>query len=149
MPVFPSAEWLDEYVEAINGSADFAEAAKTFEAELSYVFEADPDEGHYEDVWASAGVKDGYCHWWRYGVTPEEGAKAEFVLRAPYSMWKEIILGNVDPMEAMLDGDLAVTGHLPTLLRYVRAANELVNLAAAVSSNFHTDAPAAAVPAGH
>ncbi|MGA8113513.1 MAG: SCP2 sterol-binding domain-containing protein [Actinocatenispora sp.] len=136
MPVFPSSEWLDAYVDAINTSADFAEAAKTFRADLSYVFEADPDYGHETDVWARAGVKDGVCEWWHYDVPPEEGAKAEFILRAPYSMWREIILGEVDPMEAMLDGDLAVTGHLPTLLRYVRAANELVTLAAAVSTNF-------------
>ncbi|HEY0701077.1 MAG TPA: SCP2 sterol-binding domain-containing protein [Micromonospora sp.] len=146
MPVFPSSEWLDAYVAGINSSAEFAEAARTFEAELSYVFEAEPECGHLRDVWCSAGVGGGKCHWWRYDVSAEEGAKAEFVLRAPYSMWKEIIQGNVDPMEAMLDGDLAVTGHLPTLLRYVRAANELVNLAASVSSDFVDDETA--VPAG-
>ncbi len=136
MPVFPSSEWLDAYVAAINDSTEFAEAASTFRADLSYVFEADPDHGHLADVWARAGVVDGVCEWWHYDVGPVEGAKAEFVLRAPYSMWREIILGEVDPMEAMLDGDLAVTGHLPTLLRYVRATNELVTLAASVSTNF-------------
>lgn len=136
MPVFPSSEWLDAYVAAINDSAEFADAARTFRADLSYVFEADPDWGHDADVWARAGVHDGVCEWWRYDVGPTDGGQAEFVLRAPYSMWREIIQGEVDPMEAMLDGDLAVTGHLPTLLRYVRAANELVALAASVSTNF-------------
>jgi hypothetical protein len=148
VPVFPSSEWLDAYVAGINSSAEFAEAARTFTAELSYVFEAEPERGHPRDVWASAGVSGGVCHWWRYDVDPDEGAKAEFVLRAPYSLWKRIILGEVDPMEAMLDGDLAVTGHLPTLLRYVRAANELVTLAASVSSEFVDDqAGGGAVPA--
>jgi hypothetical protein len=136
MPVFPSSDWLDAYVAVINASPAFAEAAKDFEADLSYVFEADPDHGHDTDVWASAGVSGGVCRWWRYDVGPEAGSRVEFVLRAPYSLWKAIILGQVDPMEAMLDGDLAVTGHLPTLLRYVRAANELVNLAGSVSTDF-------------
>lgn len=143
MPVFPSSEWLDEYVARINASAEFEEAARTFEADISYVFEAQPELGHERDVWARAGVGGGKCLWWRYDVTPEEGSESQFVLRAPYSLWKQIILGQVDPMEAMLDGDLAVTGHLPTLLRYVRAANELVTIAATVSSSFVDDAVAA------
>lgn len=147
MPVFPSSDWLDAYVELINTSSTFAEAAKTFEADLSYVFEADPDHGHHDDVWASAGVSGGVCRWWRYDVGPEAGSRAEFVLRAPYSLWKAVILGQVDPMEAMLDGDLAVTGHLPTLLRYVRAANELVNLAGSVSTNFANTRSGAAAEA--
>jgi SCP-2 sterol transfer family len=141
MPRFPSADWLDAYVDRINSSAEFRTAARDFEATISYVFEAEPGALD-RDVWARAVVGGGCCSWWRYDVTPEAGVESQFVLRAPYSLWKDVIGGGLDPMEAMLDGDLAVTGHLPTLLRYVRAANELVTLAAAVSTEF-ADQPAA------
>ncbi|NUR04145.1 MAG: hypothetical protein HOY79_48860 [Streptomyces sp.] len=136
MPVFPSEEWLSEYVDRINTSEEFAEAARDFEADLSYVFEAEPGSGLDRDVWARAEVGGGKCLWAKYDVSAEEGRTSQFVIQAPYSRWKEVIEGKLDPMEAMLDGDLAVTGHLPTLLRYVRAADELVNLAARVSSSF-------------
>jgi putative sterol carrier protein len=143
MAVFPSSEWLDDYVARMNSSAEFEDAARTFEADISYVFEAEPDLGHASDVWARAGVGGGKCLWWNYDVSPEEGRSSQFVLQGPYSLWKQIIQGQVDPMEAMLDGDLVVTGHLPTLLKYVRAANALVDLAASGTTAFIDETAAA------
>ncbi|MFE6156943.1 SCP2 sterol-binding domain-containing protein [Streptomyces sp. NPDC057889] len=143
MAVFPSSEWLDDYVARMNSSAEFEDAARTFEADISYVFEAEPDLGHARDVWARAGVGGGKCLWWNYDVSPEEGRSSQFVLQGPYSLWKQIIQGQVDPMEAMLDGDLVVTGHLPTLLKYVRAANALVDLAASGTTAFLDETAAA------
>jgi hypothetical protein len=136
MAVFPSAGWLAEYVQRINSSPQFADAARTFDADITYVFEAEPECGHERDVWARAVVGGGKVLWWNYDVDPEDGATSEFVLQGPYSLWKRIIIGELDPMEAMLDGDLAVTGHLPTLLRYVRAANILVTLATTETTTF-------------
>jgi hypothetical protein len=139
MPVFPSAAWLDEYVRCMNDSEEFADAARTFEADIVYVFEAEPELGVPADIWCRADFGGGACRWAKYDIGPDNGAGAQFTLRAPYSIWKEVIQGHIDPMEGMLDGDLVVTGHLPTLLRYVRAANELVTLSAAVSSSFVDD----------
>src|SRR5438045_3775431 len=45
MPTFPSKEWPDEYVNRINGSAEYREAAATWEGDIAYVFEAEPDKG--------------------------------------------------------------------------------------------------------
>jgi len=136
MAVFPSAEWLTEYVDQINGSAKFADAAQTFEADISYVFEAEPDKGVPRDVWCRAAFSGGSCQWAEYDVDPGPAREAMFVIRAEYSRWRDVIEGRIDPIEGMLDGDLIVTGHLPTLLRHVRAADELVRLAAQVSSEF-------------
>ncbi|TDB86230.1 hypothetical protein E1264_18605 [Actinomadura sp. KC216] len=139
MPVFPSAEWLDEYVRCMNTSEEFADAARTFEADITYVFEADQEKGLPKDIWCRADFAGGMCRWAKFDISPEEGAGSQFTIRAPYTVWKDVIQGRIDPMEGMLDGDLLVTGHLPTLLRYVRAANELVTLSAAVSSSFIDD----------
>jgi hypothetical protein len=145
--VFPSAQWLADYVTQINASAGFADAAKTFEADIAYVFEAEPDLGVPEDIWCRAEFGGGRCRTADYDIDPAEGRRAAFVIRAPYSRWKDVIQGRIDPMEGMLDGDLMVTGHLPTLLRYVRAADELVTLAAKVSSSF-VDGAGPAEPPG-
>ncbi|WBC07464.1 SCP2 sterol-binding domain-containing protein [Micromonospora sp. WMMA1947] len=136
MPVFPSAEWLDGYVERINSSEEFEDAARTFEADIAFVFEAESENGVAADIWCLATFGDGKCQQADYDVEQERAAGATFVIRAPYSRWKDVIQGRIDPIEGMLDGDLVVTGHLPTLLRYVRATDELVNLAAKVSSSF-------------
>jgi len=50
MAEFPSPEWLDEYVRLINDSADYREAAATWEGDITYVFEAEPDKGVPEEA---------------------------------------------------------------------------------------------------
>lgn len=136
MPVFPSEEWLSEYVERINSSKEYEEAAATWEGDLSYVFEREPDKGVPEDVWVWVDLWHGKCREARFGVPPEEGEKARFIIRAPYSRWKEVIRRELDPIKGMMQGKLKLKGDLPTIVRYVKAANELVNVASTVDTTF-------------
>ncbi|MGZ4144490.1 MAG: SCP2 sterol-binding domain-containing protein [Actinomycetota bacterium] len=136
MPVFPSEEWLTEYVERINGSKEYAEAAATWEGDLSYVFEREPDMGVPDDVWVWIDLWHGKCRGAKYGVPEEEGDKARFIIRAPYSRWKEVIRKELDPIKGMMQGKLKLQGDMPTIVRYVKAANELVNIAGSVQTQF-------------
>ena len=136
MAEFPSSEWLDVYVQRINESSDYKEAAATWEGDISYVFEAEPDKGIPQEIWAWLDLWHGECRDAKYGVGQTEGDRAKFVIRAPYSRWKEIIKKELDPIKAMMQGKLKLKGDLPTIVRYVKAANELVNLAASVPTEF-------------
>jgi putative sterol carrier protein len=136
VPDFPSKEWLDAYVERINQSAEYREAAATWEGDISYVFEAEPDKGVPEEVWVWLDLWQGECRDARYDLGPDEGAKARFIIRAPYTRWKEVIRKELDPVKGMIQGKLKLQGDLPTIVRYVKAANELVNLAAGVPTEF-------------
>jgi putative sterol carrier protein len=135
VPEFPSPEWLDEYVEKINASASYKEAAATWEGDVAYVIEAEPDKGIPDEVVAWLDLWHGDCREAKI-VTTEEGEKARFVIRAPYSRWKEVILKELDPVKGMMQGKLKLKGDLPTIVRYVKAANELVNLAQTVDTQF-------------
>lgn len=136
MPEFPSKEWLDEYVERINNSPEYREAASTWEGDVSYVFEAEPEHGVTEEIWAWLDLWHGECREARYGVSADEGGQANFIIRAPYSRWKEVIKRELDPVKGMMQGKLKLKGDLPTIVRYVKAANELVNLAGSVPTQF-------------
>ena len=136
MPVFPSREWMDVYVQRINESPDYREAAATWEGDVAYVFEPEPDKGVSEEIWSWLDLWHGECRQARYGISAEEGQKAKFVIRAPYSRWKEVINKELDPVKGMMQGKLKLKGDLPTIVRYVKAANELVNLAASVPTEF-------------
>jgi putative sterol carrier protein len=136
VPEFPSKEWLDVYVDRINGSSEYREAAATWEGDIAYVFEAEPDKGVPEEIWAWLDLWRGECRGARYAVSPEEGEKAKFIIRAPYTRWKEVINKELDPVQGMMQGKLKLKGDLPTIVRYVKAANELVNLAASVPTEF-------------
>lgn len=140
MAKFPSTEWLDSYVELINASADYQEAASTWEGDLAYVFGAEPDKGVPEDVWVWVDLWHGQCRDHRYGVTPEEGGKAKFIIRAPYTRWKEVMRGELDPIKGMMTGKLKLKGNLPMLVRYTRAAKALVLIAGTVPTEFSDEA---------
>ena len=72
MPVFPSQEWLTEYVDLINGSKEYEEAASSWEGDLSYVFEREPDKKVPDDVWVWIDLWHGKCRDAKFGVAQED-----------------------------------------------------------------------------
>jgi len=136
---FPSDPWFHELVNRINGSEEYRDAAADWEGDLAFVIEAEPDRGVPEDVWGYLDLWHGAC---RGGglVDPAGGAAARYVIRAPYSRWKEVLRGDLDPVKGMMQGKLRVQGDLPTIVRYVRAANELVHLTGTVDTEFPDEA---------
>ncbi len=135
MAVFPSDEWLRIYRERIEASPEYREAALTWEGDISFVFEAEPNKGVPEDLWAWLDLWHGGCREARM-VGSEEGGRAPYVIRAPYTRWKDVLLGDLDPVKGMMQGKLKLQGDLPTIIRYVRAANELVHLTTTVPTEF-------------
>ncbi len=69
-------------------------------------------------------------------VDEEKGAASTYVISAPYSRWREVLEGDLDPIRGMMQGKLRVQGDLPTIIRYVSAANELVHLTGTVDTQF-------------
>jgi putative sterol carrier protein len=137
---FPTDPWFQELVERINGSPEYRDAASTWEGDIAFVIEAEPDRGVAEDVWGHLDLWHGEC---RGGgvVDPDRGAGSRYVIRAPYSRWKEVLRGDLDPVKGMMQGKLRVQGDLPTIVRYVRAANELVHLTGTVPTEFPDEVP--------
>jgi putative sterol carrier protein len=135
MPEFPTDPWFQEFVVRINASEAYRQAAADWEGDIAFLVEAEPDKRVPQDVWGYLDLWHGAC---RSGgvVTQEEGERAAYVIRAPYSRWKEVLLGDLDPTRAMMQGKLRVRGDLPTILRYVNAANELVVLTGEVDTIF-------------
>ena len=138
MALFPSEEWMAIYRERINASEDYRDAAATWEGDIAFVFEAEPDRGVPEDLWAVLDLWHGECRDSRM-VSAEEGARCAYVIRAPYSRWKEVLRGDLDPVKGMMQGKLKVQGDLATIVRYVRAANELVHLTMQVPTRFRDE----------
>ena len=135
MSEFPSEEWLDEFVKRINDSAGYREAAADWEGDVCFVFEAEPDKGVPENLYGWLDLWHGECREGKL-VSQEEGEKAKFVIRAPYSRWKEVVKRELDPIKGMMQGKLRLTGDLPYIVRNVKASNELVSLATTVPTEF-------------
>jgi putative sterol carrier protein len=135
VPNFPTDEWFRAFVAEVNASPEYRLAAADWEGDIAFLILAEPDKHLPEDVWGWLDLWHGEC---RAGgiVTPERGAEARYLITAPYSRWKDVLLGELDPIKGMMQGKLKVKGDLPTIIRYVRAANELVRLTGEVDTVF-------------
>jgi putative sterol carrier protein len=135
VPTFPTDEWFQAFIVRINGSDEYKVAAADWEGDIAFLVQAEPDVGFPEDVWGYLDLWHGVC---RGGgvVGPDRGAGAAYLLSAPYTRWKDIVVGDLDPIKGMMQGKLKVRGDLPTIVRYVRAANELVRLTGEVDTAF-------------
>ena len=135
MVAFPTEAWFQALVSLINDSDEYREAAAEWEGDIAFLVEAEPDRGLPADVWGLLDLWHGAC---RGGgvIDAERGREAAYVLRAPYSRWREVVTGELDPIKAMMQGKLKVQGDLPTIVRKVRAANELVELTQQIPTEF-------------
>jgi putative sterol carrier protein len=135
MSTFLSQAWFDAFADEINASTEYREAAKDWEGDIAFHVEAEPDRNVPDDVWARLDLWHGTCR--AAGpIRAEDGPDSAYVLAAPYSRWKDVVLGDLDPIRAMMQGKLRVRGDLPTIVRQVRAANELVRLTGEVPTEF-------------
>jgi putative sterol carrier protein len=132
---FPTDAWFQALIERINASADYREAAADWEGDIAFLVEAEPDHSMPRDVWGWLDLWHGSC---RGGgvVDQERGRASAYVVGAPYSRWKDVVRGELDPIRAMMQGKLRVEGDLPTIVRYVKAADELVRLCETVPTIF-------------
>jgi len=132
---FPTEAWFQALVSLINDSDEYREAAADWEGDIAFLVEAEPDRGLPADVWGLLDLWHGAC---RGGgvIEPERGREAAYILRAPYSRWREVVTGELDPIKGMMQGKLKVQGDLPTIVRQVRAANELVELTQQIPTEF-------------
>ena len=51
MPTFPTDPWFQDLIAQINASDDYREAAATWEGDIAFLVEAEPDKGIADDVW--------------------------------------------------------------------------------------------------
>jgi putative sterol carrier protein len=135
MSRFPTDRWFREFVAVINASDRYREAAADWEGDIAFQIEAEPDKGVPHTVWGWLDLWHGAC---RSGGVVEEakGSASRYVIAAPYSRWKEVLQGDLDPIRGMMQGKLRVKGDLPTIVRYVNAANELVHLTGTIDTQF-------------
>jgi putative sterol carrier protein len=135
VPEFPTEEWFQAYIEAIDNSDEYAEYAATWEGDVIILVEAEPDKGVAADVHGLLDLWHGGCR--GGGIVDEERASvAEFVVRAPYSRWKDVIHGDLEPIKGLVQGKLRVRGDLPKILRYVKGTQELAYIAGQVDTTF-------------
>jgi putative sterol carrier protein len=137
MPVFPSKEWCEQAIRLVNTDPEAPGAGAGWEGDFGAIVEAEPGK-----------LACAFC----VHVTPRNGRIEQFrvlpdaddfdeiapayLARAPYSVWKQMIRGEIDPMEALLKRRIAVLGDLQPLLERVRYAGIAQRVLAGLETKF-------------
>lgn len=127
---FPSDEWMQALMRELNASASYSDAAKQWEGAVSFVLQTDPAPIYlYMDLW------HGKCRDARV-VTDPQSVTSEFVIEAPLPIWKKVIERKLDPIQGLITRQLKVKGDMLTLLKHVRAAQEMVLACTRIDTEF-------------
>jgi putative sterol carrier protein len=135
MAVFGTLEWATAFMNAVNSSKPYEDAAKTWEGDFYFIIEPGgsiKEPGYqYVDLWhgkcrkvdvITAAEKDKY--------------KPEFVLSASIATWRKVAEKKVDPIQAIVTRQLKLTGNMGKVMRAVKAAQELVNCVTQVQTEY-------------
>jgi len=133
---FPSAEWVEEFKKQINSSEGYKKAGATWTSGVvALVISAKPEIGLSEDYGIWLDLHQGVCRDAKV-LTAEEAQKAPFCITGDYARWKQVIKKELEPVKGMMQGKLKLKGDLPTIVRYVKASQELVECTTRIETKF-------------
>lgn len=135
---FPSEAWAHAYGQAINENAAYKKTAANWtEGAIALVCKPEPALGIDEPQAVVLDLERGECRGVVYTADPAVINQTPFVIEASYAQWKAVIRGEIDPIKAMLQGQLRLTkGHLPTIIRDVEGSRQLVLSANKIDTEF-------------
>ena len=134
---FGSASWAEALRTEINRSSEYRNAAATwgdgFNGNVLLVFE--PDAAMRQPRTLLVELARGTCQGASFVGDPAD-PRAGFALRAPFSLWRDILDRKTLAATAILTGRLKVDGDRMTLLKHTAAHRSLIACAAALDTEY-------------
>ncbi|MDY7075697.1 MAG: SCP2 sterol-binding domain-containing protein [Chloroflexota bacterium] len=130
---FPSDEWIKELSSQLNQSEPYEKSAKDWEGD--FIFIVEPDAAYDDAAYLFLALYHGKSPN-AAALASEDEREAEFVLRAPFSNWRKVIEGELDAIQGMMTRKLKVQGNMMKIMRYPKAAKELVACCALVPTEW-------------
>ena len=134
---FGTDAWAAALVSAINSSSEYRNAAAKwgdgFNGNVLLVFEA--DAAFPGTLALLVELAKGSCHAASF-VNGAAHPRAGFGLRAPFSVWRDVLTRKTLAATAILTGKMKVEGDTMTLLKHTAAHRALVTCAAALDTEF-------------
>jgi putative sterol carrier protein len=130
---FPSDEWIKAMMDEVNKSESYRKSATKWEGDFYFICE--PGDGVPEPVVLYLDLWHGEAR--SAGEVADESAKSpEFIIRAPVGTWRRVIEKKLDPIQGMVTGQLKLKGTMSKIMRFPKAAAELVNCSTKVPTEF-------------
>ena len=130
---FPSDEWIKELSKQLNASEAYERSAKDWEGD--FIFAIEPDEVYPKECYLYLDLYHGKSPSAMQLSRPDE-KKAAYHLSTNYATWRKVIEGKLDPIQGMMTRKLKLTGNMMQVMRYPKAAKEIVSCCALVPTDF-------------
>lgn len=130
---FGSPEWVQALHNELNSSQAYEEAAKNWEGDFNFVVE--PEGPVTETVCLYVDLWHGKCRTAYVLANPTEKNPA-FVMSGKYGKWKKVVTAQLDPIQALMTGQLKLKGPMPMIMKNVKAAQEIVRACTRIDTAF-------------
>jgi putative sterol carrier protein len=134
MARFPSDEWVQEYAKKLNENQAYKDAGRTWEGDITFVVEK--DEAFPRNAYVYLDLYHGECRRALYADSLDQIPKSVYAYKGAYSNWRKLIQNEVDPIQGLLTGKFRLDGSLMEIMKYIRAAKEMVSTATTVQTEF-------------
>ncbi|MBF5043993.1 hypothetical protein FGE12_16465 [Aggregicoccus sp. 17bor-14] len=122
MAIFPSKEWVDEAVRLTNSDPESAAAGRGWVGDFGAVIQA--EKGTLARTFTVHVQPNRLGHIERVEVLDDpddlDDIEPAYLARAPYSVWKALLQGTLDPVEAVLKRRIEVQGDLQPLMERMK-----------------------------
>ncbi len=130
---FPSDEWIKELSRQLNASETYEQSAKDWEGD--FIFVVEPDDAYPETAYLYLNLYHGKSPNAALLSGPDE-KQAAYLLAAPFNTWRKVIEGKLDPIQGMMTRKLKLNGNMMKIMRYPKAAKEIVACCAHVPTDW-------------
>ncbi|MFQ5891913.1 MAG: SCP2 sterol-binding domain-containing protein [Candidatus Methanofastidiosia archaeon] len=133
MTKFPSEEWAQEFMKALNESEEYMKAAREWKGD--FIFVIAPSENLKEEMIFFFELKDGKCLK-ALRLNDMEERKAEFVFEGSYSNWKKLMSGEIDPIQGFMDGKFKFSGNMLKLMQNMKPTQAFIKVVGEIETEF-------------
>ena len=130
---FGSPEWIQALHDELNNSQAYADAAKNWEGDFYFV--VDPEGPVTEPIYLYMDLWHGKSRE-AYAVPDKSAKNPAFVMSGPYSKWKRVVMAQLDPIQALMTGQLKLKGNMVMVMKNVKAAQEIVRACTRLDTEF-------------
>lgn len=131
--------WADAFRDAVNSDLVYRQAGLQWQSPVALVLDDGAPVGLIGPVALELNLDRGLCNTAR--IMSPDACTAPFVFRADYATWREIMDGALDPVAAVMNGKVRLTGNMVALMMHARAVTALVRCAQQVPTRY-PDQPA-------
>jgi hypothetical protein len=137
MPVFPSRAWAEQAMALVNADPESVAAGRDWKGDFGIVIEAEPGRLATPFV-AWIRPENGRIVELRVLVDPDDLDEFEpaYRIAAPFSVWKALLRGTLDPVQALARRRLRVDGDVQPILERMRYKDIASRTLAGIETRF-------------